>query len=599
MFLSHLHIENFRGLRKLDLDFDDTTILIGENAVGKTSVLEVLSICLGLHNSGDEFLFEDSDFYVGGEADPESGFPIQVELTFRERQEGEWDDFDRLVTTFVDGPDNLRQLRIRIEAVPSEDGAEVDWKFLDIEGQPLKRQPGPQAFRLLREINPFVLVRADRYFSPRRESDDPRSTAPARRRRQPELELEREISRVYNELIVSDGPADPEELRDGLSAVAKLLGENADRVFRNPESPARALAELVERPVALSIAAGPHLEARLHGAGARSVALLLLVGAMLEARGPTAIPPDAELIMAIEEPEVHLHPLLLRAVWSVIESLRTQKIVTTNSGEVVAAARLGMLRRLVRRTDRTDVFRLGPDTLSLDEKRKITYHIRLKRDDALFARAWLLVEGETEVWLLPEMARLLGYDFASDGIRCVEFAQSGIEPVIKVANDLGIEWHLIADGDMAGRAFAEVAHRYVGATPMRDRITLLREQNMEHCLWDAGYEYVYHSYARGRSYVVPTAGKKSRKKPSRVIEQAIRNSSKPHLALTVVEQVGEEGSPGVPPILRTAIETTLRLARTASPGALAKASMEPTTGDDDPDGQGRQIDAGAATDDPV
>ena len=76
--------------------------------------------------------------------------------------------------------------------------------------------------------------------------------------------------------------------------------------------------------------------------------------------------------------------------------------------------------------------------------RKITYHVRLKRDDALFARAWLLVEGETEVWLLPELARMMGCDFASEGIRCVEFAQSGVEPLVKLANDLGIEWHCYA-----------------------------------------------------------------------------------------------------------------------------------------------------------
>jgi putative ATP-dependent endonuclease of OLD family len=196
--------------------------------------------------------------------------------------------------------------------------------------------------------------------------------------------------------------------------------------------------------------------------------------------------------------------------------------------------------------------------------------LRLKRDDALFARAWLLVEGETEVWLLPELARLMGYDFASEGIRCIEFAQAGVEPLVKVANDLGIEWHLISDGDLAGRTFAGAAQRYLGKAARDDRLTLIRQPDIEHLLWDSGYSYVYHSIARGRSYVTPTAGKKSRKKPSRVIEQAIRNSSKPYLALTVVEQAGEEGSPGVPRVLRSAIATTLRLARSAAPATLAR-----------------------------
>jgi putative ATP-dependent endonuclease of OLD family len=189
MFLCHVHVENFRGLRKLDLDFDDTTILIGENAVGKTSVLEILSICLGLHNSDGEFLFEESDFFVAGPSGPENGFPIRVVLTFREREEDEWDSLDRLVTAFVDGPDNLRHLSVRIEAVPADGDTDVSWEFLDLEGQPLKRQPGVETFQHLRELSPFVLIRADRYFTSRRQSDDPRTTPIARRRRQPELEL--------------------------------------------------------------------------------------------------------------------------------------------------------------------------------------------------------------------------------------------------------------------------------------------------------------------------------------------------------------------------------------------------------------------------
>ena len=164
--------------------------------------------------------------------------------------------------------------------------------------------------------------------------------------------------------------------------------------------------------------------------------------------------------MAIEEPEIHLHPLMLAAVWGVIDGLRAQKLVTTNAGELLAAARLSYLRRLVRGPKGTSAYRVDDEKYSLEEIRKISYHIRLKRDDALFARSWLLVEGETELWLFPEMARLLGCDFATEGIHTVEFAQSGVEPLVKLANDLGIEWHLVADGDEAGRTFASVARAH-------------------------------------------------------------------------------------------------------------------------------------------
>jgi len=573
MFLSHVRIEHFRGVVRIDIDFEATTVLIGENASGKTSVLEALAICLGHHNDGDELGFSDHDFHIAVEDTEGNPPPIRVRMTFAEREDGEWDTLTELVTAFSDGASGRRQLTLDIEARRDGGPISTTWRFLDRRGDPLQPQPRAELLRTVRQLSPFLLVRADRYFPRRAQVGEPEPAAPTRRR-EPEREVEKEIGRVYNELIASEGLAPPDELRKGLAAVAKLIGDNAERVFQHPAAPSRALDELVERPVVLSIASGPELETRLHGGGARSVALLLLVGAMLEARGPTTISPDAAMILAVEEPEVHLHPLMLAAVWSVIESLSAQKIVTTNSGELLSVARIGMLRRLVRRAKRTDVYRLGEETLAVDEMRKITYHVRLKRDDALFARAWLLVEGETEVWLLPELARLMGYDFPSEGIRCVEFAQSGIEPLVKLANDLGIEWHLITDGDLAGKTFSEAAGRHVGRAAVADRITMLQHPDIEHCLWEGGYAYVYHSIARGRSYVTPTAGRKSRKTPSRVIEQAIRNSSKPALALTVIEQANEKDSPGVPRALQAVINTTLRLARSAAPRASASNATD-------------------------
>lgn len=69
----------------------------------------------------------------------------------------------------------------------------------------------------------------------------------------------------------------------------------------------------------------------------------------------------------------------------------------------------------------------------------------------MFARCWLLVEGETEVWLFNELARQCGYDLAAEGVQIVEFAQSGLRSLIKVAKEFGIDWHVVTDGDPAGK----------------------------------------------------------------------------------------------------------------------------------------------------
>lgn len=48
MKLRKLKIENFRGIKDLELDLGDTTVLIGENNSGKTAVLEVLRLCISV-----------------------------------------------------------------------------------------------------------------------------------------------------------------------------------------------------------------------------------------------------------------------------------------------------------------------------------------------------------------------------------------------------------------------------------------------------------------------------------------------------------------------------------------------------------------------
>lgn len=92
--------------------------------------------------------------------------------------------------------------------------------------------------------------------------------------------------------------------------------------------------------------------------------------------------------------------------------------------------------------------------MSAEELRRITFHVRINRPMSLFARCWLLVEGETEIWLLSELATICGYSLRGEGVRIIEFAQCGVAPLIKAARDLGIEWHLLADGDQAGSKYA-------------------------------------------------------------------------------------------------------------------------------------------------
>ena len=131
------------------------------------------------------------------------------------------------------------------------------------------------------------------------------------------------------------------------------------------------------------------------------------------------------------------------------------------------------------------------DHFSADDLRRIAFHVRINRPMSLFARCWLLVEGETEIWLLAELANICGYSLRAEGVRIIEYAQCGYAPLIKVAKQLGIEWHLMADGDQAGEKYISGARALLHGDRERERLTGLHERDIEHFLFMNGFESVF------------------------------------------------------------------------------------------------------------
>ena len=91
MQLKEVVIENFRSIKSLRLPMDGLTVLIGENNIGKSSILEAVRIALtrgfGAKRGGQ---FSEYDFHLNSaEATPQSADPISIVLHFAEINEDE------------------------------------------------------------------------------------------------------------------------------------------------------------------------------------------------------------------------------------------------------------------------------------------------------------------------------------------------------------------------------------------------------------------------------------------------------------------------------------------------------------------------------
>ncbi len=66
MYLSTIHIENYKGIKKLDVNFHkDINIIIGENGSCKTALIDAIRLLYNLGNQQRELYVTVDDFYLG------------------------------------------------------------------------------------------------------------------------------------------------------------------------------------------------------------------------------------------------------------------------------------------------------------------------------------------------------------------------------------------------------------------------------------------------------------------------------------------------------------------------------------------------------
>ena len=108
MRITNVRIKNFRGIRDLEIELGEFTVLIGENNTGKTSILDALKLCFHNLDSQHRSVIESLDFHLAKtESEPYSADPIEIEVIFSERSKGEWNEsllvrLDRLKISQID-----------------------------------------------------------------------------------------------------------------------------------------------------------------------------------------------------------------------------------------------------------------------------------------------------------------------------------------------------------------------------------------------------------------------------------------------------------------------------------------------------------------
>lgn len=573
MKLKEITVKNFRGICLLELPLDRLTVLIGENNTGKSTVLEAIRLVLtrgfGVRRNGR---FSEYDFHLkDAAATPESAEPISVALHFSEEKENEWPDAVVQQMSEVIQPDvttGLNHIWLQaMGAFKTETASfETQWSFLNSSGDELALK-NASPLNLISRFVPLFFLSALRDASQEFGQRGQFWSGFLKSIQLPDDQREKieEMLREVNESVIGAN-AGLTEVTNQIAGAGKLVPLDSNDPVALEAIPTRVFDMVGKVQVHLKTSYGAKLPLHRHGEGTQSLAVLMLFQAFIAANLAETYAPESTPILALEEPEAHLHPSAIRSLGTFLKKMTGQIMVTSHSGDLVSRVPVTALRRLYKDNGETRVGRVESGAFTERELQAIDYHIRLARGHYLFSRCWLFVEGESDYHLMPLLFEVMGHSQDQVSFSVLEISQviEKGEPLVKFAKALGIQWFLMADGDHAGQNYVNRANNHLAnGENIAGRAKALTHPDIEHEFWHSGYDAFIQNMVptpRQTQIVTEAAGNNVRK-VKLLIKAAIKQAGgKPAFAQKLVNEIQQRGAHTIPQSIQDVITLVVQLA---------------------------------------
>ena len=453
--IDEIRIDGFRGLKDFKMSLSETTVLTGMNNVGKTSVLKALQLLFGnssflaaedLHidNNGKstQIIVDAKIIAIGEDGKRTANFSEVWEIAFGEaniKMDAEEYSYVpmRVKYTFQTLQNSFnRDMHILNEW----ESAGIAWQ--DLKGKKSTIKGDYFQFHYLdakRDIQDDLKVRTSylgKMLGDVASNYDPKDVA----------ELEKKISSLNAEAIEKSSVL--KNIQESLKGIDTTM-DSSGKVYVSPF--AKKLRDLNK---SLTIHYGTEdssFTMDYHGMGTRSWSSMLSFRAFVKQMCNSKSPDEEAFlpIIAIEEPEAHLHPNAQKQLYKQMNDMPGIKIISTHSPYVAACAELSELRGMYKSDEKTVCGSLPVAKLTSEEQRKIRQAVLTSNGELLFAKAIVLGEGETEVQALPIFCQQhLGLTPVESGLSFVDAKGCGnYYPFVALADAFQIPWYIFSDGE--------------------------------------------------------------------------------------------------------------------------------------------------------
>jgi putative ATP-dependent endonuclease of OLD family len=454
--LRQLRVHGFRGLDNLEIDFEPTTVLVGTNNAGKTTLLKSLQLALSntLQITDDDFHF--SDAVIRNKIIIDILF-ISIDDDGKPVAEFE-DKWATVFTTDRIGIDSAGNQFLAYRTIVEENLIRKTYKkkqFVidewgdfhhDTEGYWYSKEYNNELSFYFDEI-PFFYLDANRDIL-----DDLKNKTSF-------------LGKILSSITYN--PADRKLIEDLIKELNKETIERSeiltnlhttleelDTAMDNPQNtvditPFTKKIRDLNKGVKINYS---QFSMEYHGMGTRSWSSLLILKAFILQNKKLADDNQVAYypIIAIEEPESHLHPNAQKKLYAQINNIVGQKIVSTHSSYIAGSAKLKEVRSINRITSNIAIGKFVESDFNSEDIRKIYRQVINTRGELFFSKLVILFEGETEEQALPiTIKRHLNKNPIELGVDFIGVGGSGnYLPFIRFFEAFNIPYLIFSDNEV-------------------------------------------------------------------------------------------------------------------------------------------------------
>jgi putative ATP-dependent endonuclease of OLD family len=494
-YISRVQIKNFRNFLDVDVELDHKQVIIGENNVGKTNFLRAIQLILDKDYSDSDRQLTPEDFHDSIDKPMENGEEIEINLEIKGYEHN-----SKLKAQFVDAviSDAPPILRFTYKFIPNKDetGKIINYKYFIFKGN-------NEDHRFTNEDRSYIniyVIRALRDVE--RELKSNKNSPLYKLVKQYEISSDHleEISEALKE--AAEGILELDEIvhiKDTLTnRFATLSGLQTDHQITLRTFDIDTERLLYTLQVYMGLKERPVSELSLGLANILYISLMLILlkdktilpiikpeqfGLLVSEdekgilkklyevseKGNYILKKEIEhediealynfmdehnyrhqafTILAVEEPEAHLHPTLQRLIYrEVLHNSNTSVIFTSHSTYITSVTPLNYIVHIRKVDDSSKVFSTVNLSLPDKEKRDIERYIDAKRGEIYFGKGIILTEGITEEYFIPAAAELIEKPLDNYGVVVCNIDSTNFKPYIQLLNTLNIPWILFTDGD--------------------------------------------------------------------------------------------------------------------------------------------------------